>query len=216
MSDGTKREINVMNLLLLGSAGICVLVAVWAVFTGGFRAGTDDLFLVIVCLSLALLLATPSLLWARSTGRLNKWFGAEDEPAPESHADAHADAHTHAHAEAHADHGDNRQNIMIWGALLALTAVEVFLAYIQLNVILMLVIVMLLSIVKAALIVAYFMHLKFERLSFVLTIVPTLVVLLCLFGIFFPDGNRANRLKPSEPPLKVEGASDASHSTQPK
>ena len=84
---------------------------------------------------------------------------------------------------------------MVWGALLALTAVEVFLAYIQLNLTLMLIIVMGLSIIKAALIMAYFMHLKFERLSFVLTIVPALVVLLCLFAIFFPDSFRLHEMR---------------------
>jgi hypothetical protein len=34
------------------------------------------------------------------------------------------------------------------------------------------------------------MHLKFERKTLVLTIVPTLVILFCLFAIFFPDGKR--------------------------
>lgn len=206
MSQKTEKEISLMNMLLMGSAGICVLAAAWVVITGEFRAGTDDLFFVIVCLSLALLLATPSLLWAHSTGRLNKWFGAEDEPVAPAHAEVHAEAHPEAHAEAHADHGGHRLNFIVWGGLLALTAVEVFLAYIHIEQTLMLIILMLLSIMKAALIMAYFMHLKFERLSFVLTIVPTLVVLLCLFAIFFPDGNRAHRLKPSEPPLQVEGA----------
>jgi cytochrome c oxidase subunit 4 len=206
MSEKTEKEISLMNMLMLGSAGICVLVAVWVVLTGEFRAGTDDLFLVIVCLSLALLLAAPALLWARSTGRLNKWFGAEDEPVAETHEEAHA--------EAHDDHGGNRINVIVWGGLLGLTAIEVFLAYIHLEQTLMLAILMLLSIMKAALIIAYFMHMKFERLSFVLTIVPTLVVLLCLFAIFFPDGNRAHRLKPSEPPLQVEGAQGAGSPTQ--
>ena len=55
------------------------------------------------------------------------------------------------------------------------------------------------SIIKAALIVAYFMHLKFERLSLILTIVPTLVVLLCLFAILFPDGFRLRTMRPAEP-----------------
>ena len=58
-------------------------------------------------------------------------------------------------------------------------------------------ILMLLSLVKAALIVAYFMHLKFERLSLVMTIVPTLIVLFLLFGIFFPDSRRAHDLRPA-------------------
>ena len=101
-----------------------------------------------------------------------------------------------------ADHGahggSNRENIIVWGGLLALTAIEVFLAYIQLNVTLMLIILMGASIIKAALIVAYFMHLKFERLSLILTIVPTIVVLLCLFAVLFPDSFRLHNLRPVE------------------
>ena len=101
----------------------------------------------------------------------------------------------------HTDHTEeshgasNRQNTFIWAWLLGLTAIEVFLAYIHLNLTLMLVILMGLSIIKAALIVAYFMHLKFERLSLVLTIVPTLIVLYCLFAVLFPDSFRIVSLK---------------------
>jgi len=66
---------------------------------------------------------------------------------------------------------------------------------------LMLTILMLLSIVKAALIIAYFMHLKFERFTLIMTIVPTLIVLLCLFGIFYPDSRRAHDLRP---PMEIQ------------
>jgi caa(3)-type oxidase subunit IV len=106
---------------------------------------------------------------------------------------------------AHEEHGgSDRQNVIIWGALLALTAFEVFLAYIQIPLTLMLIILMGASIIKAALIVAYFMHLKFERLSLIMTIVPTLVVLLCLFAILFPDSFRLHNMRPAEPVQQVE------------
>ena len=52
-----------------------------------------------------------------------------------------------------------------------------------------------LSIIKAALIVAYFMHLKFERLSLILTIVPMLVVCIMLLFVFFPDSFRSAGLR---------------------
>ena len=100
-----------------------------------------------------------------------------------------ADHTGHEHV-AHEHAGSNRQNVGIWIALLVLTAIEVFLAYIHLNLTLMLIVLMGLSIIKAALIMAYFMHLKFERLSLILTIVPVLIVLFCLFAIFFPDSLR--------------------------
>jgi cytochrome c oxidase subunit IV len=196
---GKDREIKLLNLVLMGLAGLCVLVALWAVVDDGFKAGTDDLFLILTCLMLALLFAAPVLLWARSTGRLHSMFGIDDEPEPAAEI-----AHGVEHAE-HAHAGGNKENIIVWGGLLGLTAVEVFLAYIHINPVMMLIILMLLSIVKAALIVAYFMHLKFERLSLVLTIVPTLVVLFCLFAIFFPDSNRAHKLRPlPEPAQQVE------------
>ena len=95
----------------------------------------------------------------------------------------------------HTHEGGNRQNVIIWGGLLVITAIEVFLAYIHLQPTLMLIILMGLSIIKAALIMAYFMHLRFEKLSFVLTIVPALIVLLCLFAVFFPDSLRLLRMK---------------------
>lgn len=99
-----------------------------------------------------------------------------------------------AHAEEHFA-GSNKLFISIWVWLLVLTAIEVFLAYKPMSLVLMLTILLGLSIIKAALIVAYFMHLKFERLSLVLTIVPMLVVCICLLFVFFPDAFRAAGLR---------------------
>jgi cytochrome c oxidase subunit IV len=62
--------------------------------------------------------------------------------------------------------------------------VEIFLAYITMPIHIMLTVLLGLSIIKAALIVAYFMHLKFERLSLILTVVPMLVVCICLLLVF--------------------------------
>ncbi len=91
--------------------------------------------------------------------------------------------------------GSTRLFTSVWVWLLVMTAVEVFLAYIQLPLVYMLTILMGLSIIKAALIVAYFMHLRFERLSLVLTLIPMLVVCICLLFVFFPDSFRASRLR---------------------
>jgi cytochrome c oxidase subunit 4 len=108
-----------------------------------------------------------------------------------------------AHAESH-EHfaGSNKLFISIWIWLLALTGFEVFLGYIQLPVIYMLVILLGASIVKAALIVAYFMHLRFERMNLILTIVPALVICICLLLVFFPDSFRSKHLRDerSSPP----------------
>ena len=96
----------------------------------------------------------------------------------------------HAHAEEHFA-GSNKLFISIWGWLVALTLVEIFLAYRPMPIHLMLLALLGLSIIKAALIVAYFMHLKFERLSLILTIMPVLVVCIMLLFAFFPDSFRS-------------------------
>jgi cytochrome c oxidase subunit IV len=97
--------------------------------------------------------------------------------------------------------GSNRLFISVWVWLLALTGFEVLLGYKQVPVVYMLIILMGVSIVKAALIVAYFMHLRFERLNLVLTIVPALVICICLMLlVFFPDSFRAKDLRSTGPP----------------
>jgi cytochrome c oxidase subunit 4 len=90
----------------------------------------------------------------------------------------------------------NRLFVWVWVYLLVLTAVEVVLAYIHLfSTPTMLIILMILSIVKAGLIVAYFMHLRFERTTLVLSIVPPLVLTIALLFVFFPDGMRLLELR---------------------
>lgn len=187
MAETKLKESKALIAIMLGLAILSLGVAGWNVMSDTFRAGTDDLFLVLVCLMLALLFAVPVLMWASANGMLKNPFA--DEPLPEGPAVVHE----------HEGHGgSDRQNVFIWVALLALTAMEVLLAYVQVRVDIMLIILMGASILKAALIMAYFMHLKFERMSLILTIVPTLVVLLCLFAILFPDSFRLHRMRPAE------------------
>ena len=89
------------------------------------------------------------------------------------------------------EHHGNRLYLMVWFWLLAMTAVEVFLAYEHLPVHTMLALLMSLSLVKAALIIAYFMHLRFEKRSLALTLMPPLVICIVLMIAFsFPDGLR--------------------------
>lgn len=196
-SNDREKEIKRMNMVLLAMAGLAFLVAVWTAVGNQLRGGTDDLFLILVCLLLAALFAISPIMWAKQQGL----FAAGD--LEEEQATAHELEEHHG--------GGNRENIIVWGGLLGLTAIEVVLAYIHLHASLMLTILMLLSIVKAALIVAYFMHLKFERFSLVMTIVPTLIVLFLLFGIFFPDSRRAHDLRPAmeiQQPAEHESSAD--------
>jgi len=90
----------------------------------------------------------------------------------------------------------NKLFIWVWLWLVLLTLVEVLLAYRQMTLVIMIVILLGLSLVKSFLIMAYFMHLKFERLSLVLTLIPALVILICLMFISFPDSIRIHTLAP--------------------
>jgi cytochrome c oxidase subunit 4 len=86
--------------------------------------------------------------------------------------------------------------VKVWISLLVLTGAEIFLAYEQVGLILMLTILVALSIVKAALIIAYFMHLKFERFSLFLTLFPMLIFCILLMLIFLGDASRLPFMRP--------------------
>ena len=64
-----------------------------------------------------------------------------------------------------ATHDDSKgQYFWVWGALLVLTGVEVWLGYRQIfEPVRMLEVLLVLSVIKSALIIGYFMHLKFEK-----------------------------------------------------
>jgi cytochrome c oxidase subunit 4 len=92
--------------------------------------------------------------------------------------------------------GTTKSFSIIWVILLALTGVEVFLAYEQVPLLIMLTALMGLSVIKAAMIIAYFMHLKFERFSLFMTLFPMLVLCIVLMLIFMPDASRAFTMRP--------------------
>lgn len=89
----------------------------------------------------------------------------------------------------------NRLYLTVWTGLLGLTIIEVILAYLHLSVGLMLTLLMGFSLMKTALIVAYFMHLRFEKFSLALTLIPALVICIILLFIVFPDGLRLLELR---------------------
>jgi len=100
-------------------------------------------------------------------------------------------AHT---AEAHG--GTTQLFVWVWVWLVSITGIEVFLAYIHLAPGVMLTMLIGLSVVKAALIMSYFMHLRFERIGLIYFLVPALVFCICLMAVFFPDSFRVLHLKP--------------------
>ena len=81
--------------------------------------------------------------------------------------------------------------VMVWIGLVAITGIEVFLAYEHVPPGIMLTALVGLSIIKAGMIMAYFMHLKYEKFILVLWLVPAFmfcVLMICIF--FFPDSLR--------------------------
>ena len=98
--------------------------------------------------------------------------------------------------ESHAA-GSTKLFTQVWFWLLLLTAVEVFLAYLRLHPALMLTILVGLSLIKSALIISYFMHLRFEHLGLFLLLIPAMVFCICMMLIMmFPDSIRLMDLRP--------------------
>jgi len=92
-------------------------------------------------------------------------------------------------------HPTTKTFLSVWIGLVTLTAIEVWLGYEQLAPVTMLVLLLGLSIVKAALIIGYFMHLRYERLHMALWLMPAMVICICLMSVFFPDAMRALHLR---------------------
>jgi len=76
--------------------------------------------------------------------------------------------------------GTTQSFIYVWVTLLVMTGIEVFIAYEQVPTLIMLTALVGLSVVKAALIIAYFTHLKFEKLMLI---------------IFMPDSLRSMNMR---------------------
>lgn len=178
----TSKEEKILNLIsLLIALGFIALVLSNLRMAGNFIS-TDSLFVTVVFLLLAGLFLISPMMWAHAHGYIKNPF-AEGEGGPIEEGPIHFE-------------GTTKLFSIVWLWLLALTGIEVFLAYKQVSIHIMLTILIGLSVIKAALIVAYFMHLRFERLSLVLTLVPMLVVCICLLLVFFPDSFRALYLRP--------------------
>ena len=191
-----QREQSMLNLICLVGAALFLALVAYNLFASGSVISTDGLFFTVVPLVLALsFLAVPGM---------DMWKKRKAAKAAEAEGEAAAQAVVEVE-EVHFA-GTNRLFLSVWVWLLVLTGFEVFLGYIRLPVVYMLVILMGASIVKAALIVAYFMHLRFERVNLVLTIVPAVVIAICLLLVFFPDSFRAKNLRYAAPPPTIEGA----------
>src|SRR2546426_9969622 len=88
-------------------------------------------------------------------------------------------------------HHKKGQFFWVWGALLVMTAIEVYLTYQNMQPVKMLTILMGLSLIKAALIIGFFMHLRNEisRMKW-LTMCSVVACLILMTIFFFPDAHR--------------------------
>ncbi len=84
----------------------------------------------------------------------------------------------------------------VWVLLLVFTGVEVALAYQHLRPINMLSILLGLSLVKAAMIILFFMHLRTEVTRMKIALMASLVICLTLMFTFFSDALRIIQLGP--------------------
>ncbi|MDX6694257.1 MAG: cytochrome c oxidase subunit [Blastocatellia bacterium] len=201
-----KKEDAIINVIcLVFAVGILALAAMnisWGAGLSGLLT-TDTLFFIVVSVLLASVLLISPLLWLHSQGIIKNPFAAGND------AELAVDT-TPVHFE-----GSTKLFLTVLGALLGLTIIEVILAYFQVSILIMLTLLLSLSIIKAALIVAYFMHLRFERLSLVITLVPALVICICLLFVFFPDSFRSSNMRykftPAAPEAETTAPAEESH-----
>jgi caa(3)-type oxidase subunit IV len=92
-------------------------------------------------------------------------------------------------AEQHRHHA-KAQFFWVWAALLIMTGIEVYLGYQNMEPVRMLSMLMGLSLVKAGLIIGYFMHMKFEISRMRWLTMASLVFCLAMMLVFLPDAYR--------------------------
>jgi cytochrome c oxidase subunit IV len=194
-----KSDLILMGVCVLLAAGFLVLAASAA--STGSVLSIDNIFFTSVCLLLALTFIAVPALTLRERGMLkNPFVIAEGVPPARAAEEVHFE-------------GSTRMFFVVLMVLLVLTLIEVVLAYVQIHDLrIMLTVLMGLSIIKAAAIMGYFMHLRFERMSLVVSLVPALVVCICLMLIVFPDSFRAGSLRPEGATTSQPAATqDAEH-----
>jgi cytochrome c oxidase subunit 4 len=92
--------------------------------------------------------------------------------------------------------GDYRSYWVTWFWLLVITILEVAIVLLRVPRAVLATTLMILALMKAALIMAYFMHLKYERLSLIYTVVVPMVVLaVILFSFVGPDALSVQHLR---------------------
>ncbi|MER3484190.1 MAG: cytochrome C oxidase subunit IV [Meiothermus sp.] len=100
----------------------------------------------------------------------------------------------HAEHTATAGKGEQHQPfqvyLIVWGLLFVLSALSYFLDYFNVHPdILRKFLITAFALIKAALIVGFFMHMRFERLGLVLAILLPPLLLMALVAIILPEGH---------------------------
>jgi len=93
-------------------------------------------------------------------------------------------------SESHGHPGSRKLFFWTWVWLVVITGLEVWLAYKHIAPVTMLILLIGLSTVKAALIMSYFMHLRFEKSSLVFALIPATLFCIGMLTMIFPDGVR--------------------------
>ena len=210
-----SKQVKLLNIVCVIAVIASLAMIVVTAVTSGDILTIDSLFIMTVCLLMAVVFAASPLLYLKAEGKLPlpgmKKLAPANAAALEEHSESSPAAHSHVveHEEVHFA-GSNKLFRNIWIVLVVLTLIEIAFAYKTMPIHIMLTLLLGLSIIKAALIMAYFMHLKFERLSLILSLVPMLVICICLLFVFFPDSFRSTNLRykfqedPPVAPVPVE------------
>lgn len=84
----------------------------------------------------------------------------------------------------------------VYFVLLGIAALEIFLAYRNLSPVTLLAVLLVLAVFGAALALMYFMHLKQERPSLFLSLIPTVIFVLIMMNAIWSDSFRLLHMKP--------------------
>lgn len=79
----------------------------------------------------------------------------------------------------------------VWFQLLVITVAEIIVAFLPISHSLMALLFTIMALMKASLIAGYFMHLRFEKLGLVYSIVLPLILIVALAAALIPDGSVA-------------------------
>jgi caa(3)-type oxidase subunit IV len=88
-------------------------------------------------------------------------------------------------------HSSKKVYWRVWFQLLVITVVEIIVAFLPISHSLMALLFTIMALMKATLIAAYFMHLKFEQVGLIYSIVLPLILIIALAAALIPDGSVA-------------------------